>query len=82
VVVVGRSTVEVRIGVQSAPRELAVETATSAEQIERDLADAIAGAGIFTLAVEKGGKVLVPADKIAYLEFSGTEGRPIGFGNI
>jgi hypothetical protein len=74
--------VEVRIGVQSAPRELAVETPTSAEQIERDLADALAGAGIFTLAVEKGGKVLVPADKIAYVEFTGAEGRPIGFGNL
>ncbi len=73
---------EVRIGVQSAPRELAVETAASAEQIERDLADAVADGGIFTLSVEKGGKVLVPADKIAYLEFTGTEGRPIGFGNI
>jgi hypothetical protein len=59
-----------------------VETATSAEQIERDLADALAGGGVFTLAVEKGGKVLVPADKVAYLEFIGAEGRPIGFGNI
>ena len=73
---------EVRIGVQSAPRELAVETAASAEQIERDLADAVADGGIFTLSVEKGGKVLVPADKIAYLEFTGSEGRPIGFGNL
>jgi hypothetical protein len=24
--------------------------------------------------------VLVPADKIAYLEFIGAEGRPMGFG--
>lgn len=73
---------EVRIGVQSAPRELAVETITPAEQVERDLSNALANGSIFTLAVEKGGKVLVPADKIAYLEFIGGEGRPIGFGNI
>jgi hypothetical protein len=32
--------------------------------------------------VEKGGKVLVPADKIAYVEFIGAEGRPVGFGNL
>jgi hypothetical protein len=74
--------VEVRIGVQSVPRELAVETSTPADQIERDLTDALADDGVFTLAVEKGGKVLVPADKIAYLEFIGAEGRPIGFGNL
>jgi hypothetical protein len=72
--------VEVRIGVQSAPRELAVETRASAEEVERDLADSVANGGLFTLSVEKGGKVLVPADKIAYLEFIGAEGRPIGFG--
>ena len=36
---------------------------------------------MFALTVEKGGKVLVPADKIAYLEFIGAEARPIGFGN-
>jgi len=74
--------VEVRIGVQSAPRELAVETRTPAGEIEQALADALASGGIFTLAVEKGGKVFVPADKVAYLEFIGSEGRPIGFGNL
>ncbi|MGO9781230.1 MAG: DUF3107 domain-containing protein [Streptosporangiaceae bacterium] len=73
---------EVRIGVQSAPRELAVVTSTQAGQIEQDLEDAIAGDGVFILNVEKGGKVLVPADKIAYVEFIGAEGRPIGFGNL
>jgi hypothetical protein len=73
--------VEVRIGVQSAPRELVVETSASAEQIEQDLADALADDGVFALTVEKGGRVLVPADKIAYLEFIGAGARPIGFGN-
>ena len=71
---------EVRIGVQSAPRELAVETNASADQIERDLANSLANGGLFMLSVDKGGKVMVPADKIAYLEFIGAEGRPMGFG--
>jgi hypothetical protein len=75
--------VEVRIGVQSAPRELAVDTSTQPEEIERDLANALMTPGsLFALSVEKGGRVLVPADKIAYVEFIGTEGRPIGFGNL
>ena len=71
---------EVRIGVQSAPRELAVETTASADQIERELSSSLGQGGLFTLSVDKGGKVLVPADKIAYLEFIGAEGRPMGFG--
>ncbi len=77
---------EVKIGVQSVPRELVVETDTSADQIERDLAAALtadgSGPAVFTIAVAKGGKVLVPADKIAYVEFGPGENRRVGFGNI
>jgi hypothetical protein len=76
-----RSTVEVKIGIQSVPRELVVETKSSLEEVERDLAAAVADNGVFTLEDDKGGRVLVPADKIAYLEIGGSEPRRIGFGN-
>jgi Protein of unknown function (DUF3107) len=76
-----RSTVEVKIGIQSVPRELIVETRSSLEEVERDLAAAVADNGVFTLGDDKGGRVLVPADKIAYLEIGGSEPRRIGFGN-
>jgi Protein of unknown function (DUF3107) len=73
--------VEVKIGIQSVPRELVVETKSSSEEVERMLAAAVADSGVFTLSDDKGGKVLVPADKIAYLEIGGSEPRRIGFGN-
>ena len=75
---------EVKIGIQSVPRELVVETETPADQIERDLAAALEGDGhsVFAISVAKGGRVLVPADKIAYLEFGAGEARRVGFGNI
>ena len=34
------------------------------------------------LADAKGGKVLVPAEKIAYLEFGGNEPRRVGFSSL
>jgi len=34
------------------------------------------------IGIAKGGRVLVPADKIAYVEFGGPEARRVGFGNI
>ena len=37
---------------------------------------------MFALSVAKGGRVLVPAGKIAYVEFGGAEARRVGFGNI
>ena len=75
---------EVKIGIQSVPRELVVETDTTAEEIEQQLASALADGAhsVFALAVSKGGKILVPADKIAYVEFGPPEARRVGFGNI
>ena len=72
---------EVKIGIQSVPRELVVETKSSSEEVERLLAAAVADGGVFILNDDKGGRVLVPADKIAYLEIGGAETRRIGFGN-
>jgi Protein of unknown function (DUF3107) len=71
--------VEVKIGIQSAPREIVVETESEAADIEAALKAAVADNGVLVLATDKGGRVLVPADKIAYLEFSSTEQRRVGF---
>jgi Protein of unknown function (DUF3107) len=75
---------EVKIGIQSVPRELVVETDTTPDEVERNLTAALENGehSIFALSVAKGGKVLVPADKIAYVEFGGAEARRVGFGNI
>ena len=51
---------EVKIGIQSVPRELVVETNETAGQIEQALKAAVADGGVFVLADDKGGKVLVP----------------------
>jgi hypothetical protein len=73
--------VEVKIGIQSAPRELVVETNASAEEVEKLLSRALtAEAGVFALADEKGGRVLIPADKLAYVELGSPEARRMGFG--
>jgi hypothetical protein len=74
--------VEVKIGIPSVPRELLVETASSPDEVESALKAAVAaGTGVFVLTNVKGGKVLVPADKIGYVEFGSTEPRRVGFGN-
>ncbi|HLX51302.1 MAG TPA: DUF3107 domain-containing protein [Streptosporangiaceae bacterium] len=73
---------EVKIGVQSTPRELIVETETVAEEIERALASALADGGIFSIRNDKNGKILIPADKIAYIELGSSEPRRVGFGNL
>jgi hypothetical protein len=73
--------VEVKIGIQNIPREILVETNVSAEELERALTQAMTSddGGLFVLPDDKGGKFLVPASKIAYVELSDVEQRRVGF---
>jgi hypothetical protein len=74
--------VEVKIGIQSVPRELVLETTSTADEVERALSAAVADDTVLVLVDEKGGKVLIPAGKIAYLELGGSEARRVGFGSL
>ena len=76
---------EVKIGIQSIPRELVVDTDTPMEEIERALAAALSGPAeqsVFAIDMVKGGRLLIPADKIAFIEFTPDQARRVGFGNI
>ncbi|MFE1313389.1 DUF3107 domain-containing protein [Streptomyces sp. NPDC058755] len=74
---------EVKIGVQHAPREIVLESGQSAEDIERVVAEALAGKSqLLSLQDEKGRKVLVPADRLAYVEIGEPTVRKVGFGAL
>jgi hypothetical protein len=74
--------VEVKIGVQYAPREIVLETHASPDELEKQLGEALrADFGLFTLVDDKGRRIYVPAEKIAYLELGEPEGRRVGFGS-
>jgi len=71
--------VEVKIGIQYAPRELVVETNETAESVEKLLADAVASDGVLALSDTKGRRVIVPASKVAYLEIGTNALGTVGF---
>ncbi len=71
---------EVKIGVQYAPRELVLESAQSPAEIEQIVTNAVAkGEGSLSLTDEKGRRVIVPIDKLAYVEIAEASPRPVGF---
>jgi hypothetical protein len=75
--------VEVKIGVQFAPRELVLESSQTPAEVEKAVAEALrADLGVLALEAEKGRRVLVPADKLAYVEIAEAETRRVGFGAI
>ncbi|WP_330459686.1 DUF3107 domain-containing protein [Streptomyces sp. NBC_00820] len=74
---------EVKIGVQHAPREIVLESGQSVEDIERVVAEALAGkSALLSLEDERGRKVLVPADRLAYVEIGEPTVRKVGFGTL
>lgn len=74
---------EVKIGVQYSPREITVESTLTAEEVEQAVTDALSGtAKLLVLADEHGRKVLVPADRLAYVEIGEPTARRVGFGTL
>ena len=70
---------EVKIGVQHAPRELVLESDEDVEALEKRVGDAVSAGGVLTLLDSKGRRTMIPADKIAYVEIgSGSVGH-VGF---
>jgi hypothetical protein len=71
--------VEVKIGVQHAPRELTLESAQTPAEVEQAVTEAMAKDTVLTLTDEKGRRVIIPVDKVAYVEIAESSNRPFGF---
>jgi hypothetical protein len=75
--------VEIKIGVQHAARELSLESELSAEEVEKAVGAALTGkSGLLVLADDKGRKLIIPADRIAYIEIGEPTARRVGFGAL
>jgi hypothetical protein len=75
--------VEVRIGVQHAARELVIDSPQSQDEISGAVEAALSGkSGLLSLTDETGRRVVVPAEKLAYVEIGVPEVRRVGFGAL
>jgi hypothetical protein len=72
--------VEVKIGVQYAPRELVLESVQTPTEVEKTVTEALADQdGVLSLVDEKGRRVIVPVSKVAYVEIAEASTRKVGF---
>jgi hypothetical protein len=70
---------EVKIGVVHASRELTIESSLDAGDVEEQVRAALDGGGVLTLTDAKGRRVVVPADKLAYVEITTSTVGQVGF---
>jgi Protein of unknown function (DUF3107) len=72
--------VEVKIGVQHANRELVVETNLSSDEIEKTVTEALkTETGLLSLTDSKGRRIMIPADRLAYVELGTPTSGQVGF---
>jgi uncharacterized protein DUF3107 len=74
--------VEIKVGIQYVNREVVVETDESSAQVEKSFAAAVSDGSVLTLTDNRGRRVLIPGDKIAYLELGEENARRVGFGSL
>lgn len=70
---------EVKIGVTHANRELVVDTALDADAVEEQVRAALADGGVLALTDAKGRRIVVPVEKLAYIEISTSIVGQVGF---
>jgi len=72
--------VEVKIGVQFAQRELVIDTELSGDEVAAEVSKALSGdGGVLSLADSRGRRVLVPIEKLAYVELGTPAPGQVGF---
>ena len=72
---------EIRIGVQQSPREVVLESGLSPEAARDAVAKALKSGEVLTLTDDKGRTVVVPGDKIAFVEIGAAQSGRVGFAN-
>ena len=74
---------EIKVGVKGAARELVVDSPKTAEEVLALVQTAVSsGTGLLVLEDTSGRQVLVPVDKLAYVEVGEPETRRVGFGTL
>jgi hypothetical protein len=73
--------VEIKVGVENTPREVALESEQTPEQVTAAVEAALANGSMLSLTDDRGRTVLIPGSKIAYVEIGAPSSRRVGFGS-
>jgi hypothetical protein len=73
---------EVRIGVQHAPREVMLESEQTAQEVSALVEAALASGTPLRLVDAKGRTVVIPGDRLAYVEIDPMSERKVGFASF
>ncbi|MCG7422585.1 DUF3107 domain-containing protein [Micrococcus porci] len=73
---------EIRIGVQHVGREVVLESDHTAQEVRALVDAALADGTTLALTDTKGRQVIVPADRIGFVEIGAKKSAPLGFAAV
>lgn len=77
----GSARTEVKIGISDSTHEINIECASTQAEVIAKVNEAIKSSSILSLSDTKGRELLVPSNKISFVEVGESSDRKVGFAN-
>lgn len=77
----GSARTEVKIGISDSTHEINIECASTQAEVIAKVNEAIKSSSVLSLSDTKGRELLVPSNKISFVEVGESSDRKVGFAN-
>ncbi|HOA27648.1 MAG TPA: DUF3107 domain-containing protein [Arachnia sp.] len=73
---------EIKIGITNIAREVTFETDATPDEVAQKVREAVAESSLLDLTDDKGRRILVPGERLGYVDLGSPSARAVGFGAV
>ena len=73
---------EIKIGITNIAREVTFETDATPDEVAQKVREAVAESSLLDLTDDKGRRILVPGERLGYVDLGSPSARPVGCGAV
>jgi hypothetical protein len=73
---------EIKIGITNIAREVTFETDVTPDEVAEKVREAVAESSLLDLTDDKGRRILVPGERLGYVDLGSPSARAVGFGAV
>ena len=73
---------EIKIGITNIAREVTFETDATPDEVAQKVREAVAESSLLDLTDDKGRRILVPGERLGYVDLGSPSARAVGFGAL
>ena len=73
---------EIKIGITNIAREVSFETDATPDEVAQKVREAVAESSLLDLTDDKGRRILVPGERLGYVDLGSPSARAVGFGAV